>query len=231
MAFTILAVVVGMAAGLASGGRFSRLGEHSFRGLRLLAVGVALQAGAGLAGGHLGFPVVLLSYLLLLGFVGANLRIVGMGIVALGLALNAFVIAINGGMAVRPSSIVSAHAATAAEVGRLHLEGKHHLATASDHLVLLSDAVPLTPLHEVVSFGDLILSVGAADVLANLLRSPRRRVRRQRRRPAHARAAPGITAAWAAEPSARWSDPVHGGRDDLAVDLTSSGRRKVALPS
>ena len=227
MTFTVLAVVVGLLAGLATGGRLSHLGGHSFRRVGWLVGGTVLQAGASFGGSHLGFPLLLLSYGLLLGFAIANLRIVGMGVVTAGLALNAFVIALNGGMAVRASSIVSAHAASPAAVAQLHLSGKHHLAKGSDDLVLLSDAIPVAPLHEVLSFGDLILAVGLADVLANLMRPAARRG--QRRLPAHVRRGPGRPVDVEAIDLA---PTVHGGRDDLVVDLTRPpSRRRDALMS
>jgi hypothetical protein len=223
MGLTILAVLLGLAAGVLTGGRLSHLGEHGFRRMGLLVVGVVLQAGAGLAGSHLGFPVLLGSYGLLLGFALANFRVVGMGVVTIGLALNGFVIALNGGMAVRPSSIVAAHAARPAEISHLRLRGKHHLATSSDQLVLLSDAIPFAPMHQVLSFGDLILSAGVADVLANLLRPARRRGRK--RQPAHARTTYGPRLS----PELIELAPlVHNGRDDLVLDLTSASRRRVA---
>lgn len=214
MAFTVLAVVAGVAAGLVAGGKVGHVGEHHFRAAWLLLAGVVCQGLAGPAGGHLGVPVLLASYVMLLVFGGLNWRLTGMGVVLCGLALNAFVITVDGGMPVRPSSIVSAHAASPAAVARLHLTGKHHLARAGDHLVLLGDAIPVAPLREVLSFGDLILAIGVADVLANLLRPPRRWQRRRAR--AHS---PGMTAP--PEGAAR-----NGGRDDFVVAPRS--RRRAA---
>ena len=45
---------------------------------------------------------------------------------------------------------------------------------------MLGDVLPVRPVHEVVSFGDLILALGLADVVFRLLRpvaEPRRRDR------------------------------------------------------
>ncbi|MGH9069328.1 MAG: hypothetical protein ACRD0J_17830, partial [Acidimicrobiales bacterium] len=61
----------------------------------------------------------------------------------------------------------------------------HHLAGPGDHLVALADVVPLAPLSEVVSAGDLVLAVGLASLAAGLTRPRRRAVhtRRHVRRP------------------------------------------------
>jgi hypothetical protein len=48
-------------------------------------------------------------------------------------------------------------------------EIKHHLETPDDDLMVLADIIPVKPLHQVLSFGDLILSVGVADLLVHLL--------------------------------------------------------------
>src|SRR5205807_9044896 len=52
---------------------------------------------------------------------------------------------------------------------------KHHAERSSDKLVFLADIIPVTPLGEVLSFGDVILAVGVIDVLVHLMRPPRRR--------------------------------------------------------
>jgi hypothetical protein len=52
---------------------------------------------------------------------------------------------------------------------------EHHLQRSSDKLLILGEVVPIAPLSEVVSFGDLILAVGLVDVLVHLMRPARRR--------------------------------------------------------
>src|SRR5215510_223464 len=97
MVFTALAAAVGLLVGLLGGGSLRRLGERRFRLWPLLPVGVILQLPFA---DRLGFGGLLLSYACLLAFALANIRIAGMGLVAVGLALNTIPIAINRGMPV-----------------------------------------------------------------------------------------------------------------------------------
>jgi hypothetical protein len=169
MGFTLAAVAVGLALGLVVGGRPRFVADHTIRGMALLVAGLLLQALATLVNlGGAANLAILGSYGLLVAFAVANVRLVGMAIVTLGLVANFAVIAVNGGMPVRAQSIVSAGAAPS-EVPHLHYGTKRHLERPSDRLTFLADVVPVRPLHEVVSFGDLVMAVGVADVLFHLL--------------------------------------------------------------
>ncbi len=169
MGFTLVAVAVGLGLGLAAGGRPRYVADHPIRGTGLLVAGLLLQVFGALVNlGGATNVAILGSYALLVAFAAVNLRLVGMTIVTLGLAANFIVIAVNGGMPVRGQSIVSA-GATPAQVPHLHYGSKRHLERPSDRLTLLADVVPVRPLHEVVSFGDLVMAVGVADVIFHLL--------------------------------------------------------------
>src|SRR5436305_14107965 len=111
MGFTAIAVTVGLVVGLATGGRLRHLGERQFHWWGLLIVGVALQLPIL---DRLGFAGLLVSYLFLLGFAVANLRLVGMALVVIGISMNIVVIAVNRGMPVRRAGGVSARLFTAA---------------------------------------------------------------------------------------------------------------------
>ena len=165
--FTALAAAVGLLIGLVSGGSLRRLGDRRFHLWPLLPVGVALQLPLA---DRLGFGGLLGSYACLLAFALANIRLVGMGLVAVGIALNTMPIAVNRGMPVDRDAIVAARITTAAKVKTLHLDRKHHLERKSDTLMVLADIIPVRPVHEVVSFGDVVLAVGVADVIYHLLR-------------------------------------------------------------
>ncbi|MGH8991190.1 MAG: DUF5317 family protein, partial [Acidimicrobiia bacterium] len=103
------------------------------------------------------------SYLLLLGFCAANLTNKGMSVVAFGIALNALVITVNGGMPIRTDP---GFAETV----------KHHAERPSDSLTFLGDVIVLRPLNQALSFGDLIMLVGLVDVLVHRSRpAPTRR--------------------------------------------------------
>jgi hypothetical protein len=177
MGFTllpILAVATGLLLGVAARGRPRYVSEHPISGVGLLAGGLVLQAASGLAALRpLATAALLASYALLVAFAVVNLRLVGMGLVTLGLAANLLVIAVNGGMPVRGSSIVAAHGASPAQVPRLHFGTKRHLEGPADHLTVLADVIPVPQANAVVSFGDLVIAIGIADVLFHLLR-PRR---------------------------------------------------------
>ena len=174
MGFTIVAVVVGLVVGLALGGRPRHLGERPFRAWPLLAAGLVVQAISTQVGGGAGFALLLASYVLLVAFAAANAHIVGMVLIGLGLGLNALTIAVNHGMPVRTSAIVAAHIAKPGEDVGLDGRGKRHLERRSDRLMPISDIIPVRELRQVLSFGDLVLSVGVADVMVHLLKPPRR---------------------------------------------------------
>jgi hypothetical protein len=176
--YVVIAVVLGLVVGLARGGWFTHLGERSFRWVWLLVAGVFLQVLTEVF--HLpktaDVVTVLVSYASLALFAARNLDLAGMGVVAIGLVLNIVPIAVNQGMPVRGSAIIESKiASNQAGLAHLSFGGKRHLATASDHLMVLSDIVPDPVFHEVLSFGDLAMSVGIAAVVVNLLRPPRRR--------------------------------------------------------
>ena len=170
MRFTLLAVTIGLGVGLAAGGRLRNLSHRTFRAWPLLVAGVGLQVIARLSGDHAaGTGLLILSVGLLLAFAVANLSTVGMWLVAAGLGLNLAVIALSGGMPVRPSALVAAGLAEPGRAGAVALSGRHHLERPSDRLAPLGDVIPLAPLREVVSFGDLFMAVGTANVAFHLL--------------------------------------------------------------
>jgi hypothetical protein len=170
--FIAVAIAVGVAVGLARGGRFADLGDAAFRVWPLLVLGIVVQGAAAFTGDG-AVPVILVSYVLLLVFCAANLHHAGMGVVLIGIALNVVVIGVNGGMPVRQQAIVAAGIAEHDDVAALDFGAKRHLETNDDRLTTLGDIVPVPFAGEVLSFGDLAMSVGVAAVLANLLRRRR----------------------------------------------------------
>lgn len=176
MLFTAVAVAIGIAIGLLTGGRLQHLGDRTFHAVPLLVAGVGLQLVSGLLT-DVNVALVLLSYVALLAFCAMNLRLVGMGVVLVGLAMNSLVIAVNGGMPVRRSAVVAADIASYADLPEITLKGKRHFEDEDDRLMFLADIVPVPLLHEVLSFGDLVMSVGVADAIVHLLRPERRRPR------------------------------------------------------
>lgn len=162
----LVAVVVGVAAGFAAGGRLPPARRVRLRSWGLLVAGVGIEVVS-----HR-LLAVLLAYALLAAFAARNLNRAGMGIVLVGIALNATPMLLDGGMPVEGHAIVSAGIAAPGDIPVLSFDGKRHLARAGDHLRALDDTIPEWWSHEVVSFGDLVIAVGVAAIVAGLLRQP-----------------------------------------------------------
>ncbi len=175
---TGLALVTGAVIGWASGGRLRFIARHRIRAWWLVVLGFGLQVAADhLDVGRLGTAIVVGGAVALLTFAALNPTLVGIGVVAVGVAANALVIGINDGMPVRPRAVVAAHIATTAQVPTLDYGYRHHQEGPTDRLQVLDDRIPLAPFHEVVSFGDLILAVGVAATVAHLTRPVPRHAR------------------------------------------------------
>ena len=176
MTVTVLASVAGAVAGRLSGGRLRHVAGHPLRTAWLLVVGfVLMQASGRLALGAAATVVALAGYACLLGFVARNPTVTGMGILALGLVANAAVIGVNRGMPVRPVAVVAADLAGPDELDAVDYGRLHHAEGPGDDLVWLDDRIPLPELHQVLSFGDLVIAMGVADVVAHLCHPRRRR--------------------------------------------------------
>jgi hypothetical protein len=181
MGFSVFALVVGIALGLATGGRPRNIALRPLRGAMALGAAVVLQALPQLfdVTGAVGLACVIGSYVLLLAFALANIRLVGMPVVLLGLLLNVVVIVLNGGMPVRAEAIRTVDPQV--NVDRIDFGAKRHLEDPGDRLTVLGDVVPVPAIDQVLSFGDLILAFGVGDVVFRLLK-PAGAVRHRRRR-------------------------------------------------
>jgi hypothetical protein len=167
MSFTLVAVVAGFLIALLLGGRPRHLAGRGFRWWALLPLGLALQVVLERKGFPAAFAFLVVSYVLLLAFCAVNLRLRGMWLIGLGFALNALVIVLDHGMPVAPAAIHALHASPT-----IH-QVKHHLAVPSDRLMSLADVIPVPGLRQVLSFGDMILSIGVVDLLYNLMSADR----------------------------------------------------------
>jgi hypothetical protein len=179
MLLPLCALAAGLAVGLLTGGKPRRLANTRLRLPGLLVAGAALEAAGSLwIGGPWGLAVLIGGYVSLLAFAVANAAKAGMILVAAGLLANVVVIAADAGMPVRG---VAADAATGP---------RHHAMRPGDRLTFLADVVPVAPLRQTVSAGDIVLSIGVATAVVGLLRLPRqqrtRSVRAAARRPGRA---------------------------------------------
>ncbi len=161
----VVVVGAGLAVGAARGGRLASLGGASLPGAGLVALGlVAALAGRFLPLGAWPWMVALAA---LLGAAWRNRARPGTGLVALGLLMNAAVIAANGGMPVSAS-------AAAAVGGGAVAGGLHVPLQPGDPLGLLADVVAIRPLRAVLSAGDLVLATGAGVLLGEAMGAGRR---------------------------------------------------------
>lgn len=166
--YLVVALAVGLVLGLALGGRPRYLAQKSFRWWLLLPLGVVLQFVVEADGVPAAQALLVVSYAYLLIFCAANLPHAGMGVIFIGILLNAIVITANGGMPVREEAVRQAGIAAPGEA--ITIEGvKHHLEDDDTTLMFLGDIIAVEPLEQVLSFGDLILSAGVADLLVHLL--------------------------------------------------------------
>lgn len=173
MLLTIGSVVLGVAIGLSLTPRTTRFARPRVHAVGALAAGVIGQL---VASRLTGSPAVLLAVAslgALVAFAVANLHLAGMGVLTIGLCMNLLMILENGGMPVRPRSLVVAGVVESDQLDAIQLRGPRHLERASDELTAFGDIIPM-PGH-VVSYGDLIIAVATVDVIVHLSRRQRRR--------------------------------------------------------
>lgn len=175
MVLLAVAVVAALVAGLTR----RPAGAHSLRPhveqIPLLGVGAALNASSVVLDGSAATMALTASLAVLIAVAVANRHLTGVVVVGLGLLLNLVSVAVNEGMPVRPSALVRAGVVASDELAATALRGPRHLETDRDALGMLGDVLPIPLAREVMSFGDLIVVVGAADAVREL---SRRRARR-----------------------------------------------------
>lgn len=161
MLTTLLALALVTTIAVLRGGSLSALAATKLRWAWLLPLGLAIQIGFDVwspewltESGEL--TVLLVSNALVAIFVILNRHLAGMLLAGLGLVLNASVIAANGAMP------VSERAAETAGVSRsLDDAGlKHERLTDDTKLPWLGDVIGIPVLEEVLSVGDVVLTLG-----------------------------------------------------------------------
>jgi hypothetical protein len=174
---SILAVLAGLFVGLVRHGRLRNVARVRVRWPWLLGAGIAVPAVVDRFDLPGGVPLVVAALGTLLLFTLRNLPVVGMGVVAVGVSCNLLAVVSNGGMPVRADALVQAGLARRDEIARVEIRGAQRLERPGDRLTLLGDRVPVAETGQVLSFGDLVILVGLADVAANLTRRRRRAAR------------------------------------------------------
>lgn len=173
----VLLISVGVA--LLRGGRLLNLSEVSLRGWPLLVVGFGLQAVAVWIPSdetwsqRAAVTFLILSFMPLLLMVWLNRTAPGMLLAGIGIFMNFFVIALNGGMPVLPEAAALADGIDpsniAVDFGR---QSKHVELTVDTRLPFLGDVIPMRIIGSVISLGDIFLAVGLGIYLENQLRKP-----------------------------------------------------------
>jgi hypothetical protein len=161
MTFVLGTLILAALVGVAAGGRLARLATLRIRWVPVAVLALTLQA-VSIPGRDWSLALLLASFGLLVAFAVRNLHdLPGFRLVLIGIVLNVFVIAVNGGMPVTREALDrSGQGGTLTSL----LAGgtKHHLAGPDDRVLLLADSIPIAPLHQIVSVGDLFTYAGVA---------------------------------------------------------------------
>lgn len=171
---------VGLVAGGVRRGRLGWMAKNRPRmwGLAVAAV-AATAAGDAFGAGGFGFEIAGVSgpaVLALIGmgaglaFVTANLAVGGMAVIGVGIAANLVPLVANRATPVRAGALVEARIVGSAEIDRAVLGGPRAIADSGTVMEMLGDVIPVPQLGLVVSFGDLIVLVGLAAVIHNIMR-------------------------------------------------------------
>jgi len=161
MKFVLATIVFAFVLGLLVGGRPSGLSSLKVRWTPAALIGLALQL-APVPGQTWPLLLLFVSFVLLTAFAVVNLRarVPGFVLITIGVLMNFTVIAVNQGMPVDRDALVASHQEGTLPI-LLHRPGaKHHLAGPDDHLLLLADVIPIAPLEQVVSLGDVLAYTG-----------------------------------------------------------------------
>ena len=179
MIFFVATIALAIIVVVATKGSFERLSRLKFRMLWLLFLGLAIQIVLEVVEvpkdriEDLGFAILLASYVAILAFCFVNRSVRGMTLIAIGVALNVLVIALNQGMPtkddVRTRDGKEVHVPVEQTV-------KHRPQEDDDLLSFLGDVItaPGFP-NQQMSIGDLVMGLGIVDLCFEGSRVPRRR--------------------------------------------------------
>ncbi|MEO8693245.1 MAG: DUF5317 family protein [Acidimicrobiales bacterium] len=177
-----VAAVVGLIIGVRRGGSPVNLAHADLQWWRLFFLAMGLIGLADVAPdfsldlglvvmGAVGLVVVGLALMML--FALRNLHLIGVSIVAVGLALNLLATVANDGFPVDKGALIAANIEDARTVDEAKLSGGQHLRTDDDRLWWLGNAIPFRELEQVLSFGDLIIIGGIGCSVEHLTRRKR----------------------------------------------------------
>ena len=175
----ILTVAAAALIVIVTWGDVRELGRLQIAGVWLLFVGLAIQIALEFIDfsndelDTIGYGLLMVSYAFILSFCFANISIRGFGVISVGIALNALVIGLNQGM---PTVGIGNDKNGNRVEKPVERTVKHRQETDDDLLGFLGDKIVLPePFDTVVSFGDLIMSVGICELAYYGTRRKRRR--------------------------------------------------------
>ncbi|MFM8303709.1 MAG: DUF5317 family protein [Actinomycetota bacterium] len=178
LTLTVAALIV-----VVTRGSWTRLFHLPVRGSLFFVAGLLVQAGLEIVDvapkqiETTGYALLMFSYVCLLTFCLVNLPLRGMGIVTLGIALNALVIGLNVGM---PTRAVGLDAQGNRIEKPIEQSVKHRPASDDDLLGFLGDEILLPrPFDALVSAGDIVLAIGICEFAYFGSRTKRRRGRQR----------------------------------------------------
>ena len=170
------AIVLALVLGFATGGRLSNFERLRLRWWALAPLGFAIQ-GLPLPNERYGTDLLVrvavlgTSYALIL-IVGAmNVRVSGVALLLVGLALNALAVVPNGGMPVSERAIIRSDQRDVLALLRRDEGAKHHLMSPADRFTPITDVIPLgPPIRQVVSVGDILVYTGLTWLIVSVMR-------------------------------------------------------------
>ena len=161
-------VLAATAVVVATRGSWTQLIALRVRAFWLLALGLGIQAALEFIDfphaeiETVGYAILMVSYACILAFCLANIPSAGFGVIAIGVAMNALVIGLNQGMPTKPVG----NDAHGNRVYKPVVQTvKHRQTTDDDLFAILDDRILLPkPADSLVSFGDLVISVGICEL-------------------------------------------------------------------
>jgi hypothetical protein len=177
--FFVATIVIAIVVVVVTRGSFHRLASIKLHAVWMLLVALAIQVVLEFVDfpeariDDVGLGILLASYALILGFCFMNRRTSGMIVIAIGVALNVLVIALNGGMPTKDD--VEDRNGRAVHVP-IERTVKHKPRTDDDRLPFLGDVITLPGFpNQQFSAGDIVIGAGVVYLCFAASRSPRRR--------------------------------------------------------
>ena len=166
---TIIGLGLGFAVALVTGGTpreiFSRLRVVQVHYWPVLALGAVLSLAVGLDTNMLAGRFALgISLALLLAVCLLNRHITGASVAAIGIAANLGVLLLNGYLPVSEGAVVAAGIIDFDGLDRVLLGAARRWSNDATIAAWLGSAIPLAPLKDVITLGDLVTAAGLANI-------------------------------------------------------------------